>query len=64
MSKNDIGSVTAYDIEIYSQSILTAQIKRVQYKYIYLYFKSFEPHNSKDTFDWIQSRSLITSLLF
>ena len=35
MRKSDIGSVTVYDIEIYSQRILTAQIERVQYKYKY-----------------------------
>ena len=34
MRKSDIRSVTVYDIEIYGQRILTAQIERVQYKYI------------------------------
>ena len=32
MRKSDIGSVTVYDIEIYCQRILTAQIEGVQYK--------------------------------
>ena len=30
MRKSDIGSVTVYDIEIYSQRILTAQMERVR----------------------------------
>ena len=36
MRKSDIRSVTVYDIEIYGQNILTAQIERVQYKCEYL----------------------------
>ena len=35
MRKSDIRSVTVYDIEIYGQRILTAQIERVQYKIKY-----------------------------
>ena len=35
MRKSDIMSVTVYDIEIYGQSNLTAQIERVQYKQLY-----------------------------
>ena len=37
MRKSDIRSVTVYDIEIYGQRILTAQIERVQYKYVLLF---------------------------